>query len=89
MTSLFIVAPNGTKLPWKADKAILLRPLEDGYCLWYCEGGEPPMGATGLIKGDQGETIWWPIQDAPPQEVYLLLAGAQQAKSPDTGKESA
>jgi len=81
----FLIAPRGAEVPWPITKAVGLRSLADpSMVLHYCEGPEPPTGATGcLLGGEKGEIIWWPDYQAPSATARGLLI----EQRPEKGKE--
>ena len=77
----FLIAPRGAAVPWPITKAVGLRSLADpSLVLHYCEGPEPPQGATGNLGG---EILWWPDFQAPSTEARGLLI----EQRPEQGKE--
>lgn len=70
MTYLLAV-PDGSTIPWKVDKAVLLQSLKDGMALYCCWGDDPPTGATGCMIEER--RFWWPVFQGPPGPARGLL----------------
>lgn len=76
-----LLCPRGHLPEWAGREAgreptvRMLGDLKCGMVLYYCDGQDPPGGATGCIMdGEKGEVAWWPVWQAPPPPVYGLIS---------------
>ena len=84
-----LIAPQDEALMWSVEKRITLGFTVDRLVLSYCEGPQPPKGATGMIvEGERGEIIWWAIESGAPLEALRLLSKEANTDSPATGTEA-
>jgi hypothetical protein len=84
----FLLIPQTETPGWAVDKKVTLGFFASGHALVYCEGVEPPYGATYVnIKGETGEVAYWPVASAPPNEIRGLLLQEEQV-TPATGEEA-